>query len=78
MSHSLKLCLVALLNKPGVTVGRRGVRLISTLLAMAAALGLYTIIVLPESNPTCCDGVDHARYASRRPAFMLLVVSQLV
>jgi len=27
MSHSLKLCLVALLNKPGVTVGRRGVRL---------------------------------------------------
>ena len=27
MSRSLKLCLVALLNKPGVTVGRRGVRL---------------------------------------------------
>ena len=42
MSRSLKLCLVALLNKPGVTVGRRGVRLIATLLAMAVALGLYT------------------------------------
>ena len=46
MSHSLKLCLVALLNKPGVTVGRRGVRLIATLLAMAVALGWHKFVAV--------------------------------
>ena len=85
MSRSLKLCLVALLNKPGVTVGRRGVRLNLRFSPWQPRSALYAIMLLPEFCPPCSprpsciagqilgvDGVAHHAYRPSRNAALLV------